>query len=159
MSTKKNNGDSVLLASAALLGGAVLLSASGAFDRTARAEMSSAAGGYTAMTTDGGTDEVLVVTDDRTESLMVFQVVSGKRLELVAKHGGEVRFIHAHRQSAAKPSDPGSRIWKAVGRWGEEELGLSSGPPGYHIGNGLPLPTAWDPRIADTPYSWRVRGY
>jgi len=80
-------------------------------------------------------------------------------VELVAKHGGEVRFIHAHRQSAAKPSDPGSRIWKAVGRWGEEELGLSSGPPGYHIGNGLPLPTAWDPRIADTPYSWRVRGY
>lgn len=100
MSTKKNNGDSVLLASAALLGGAVLLSASGAFEGTARAEMSAAAGGYTAMTTDGGTNEVLVVTDDRTESLMVFQVVSGKRLELVAKHELPELFRDARAQFA-----------------------------------------------------------
>ncbi|MFT5424144.1 MAG: hypothetical protein ACI89L_001937 [Phycisphaerales bacterium] len=78
--------DGWLWASAAALVALVLLATTGAFDRSAYAEMTAATGGYAAVTTDGGSDEVLVVTDDRTESLMVYQVLSGKKLELLAKH-------------------------------------------------------------------------
>lgn len=64
-------------------------------------------------------------------------------IALVAENGGEIRYIHAHRQaSKSKISDPGSRIWKAVGKWAVEELGLSAGPPGWTSG-GTPLPDAW----------------
>ncbi|MFG0307089.1 MAG: hypothetical protein ACF8Q5_12835 [Phycisphaerales bacterium JB040] len=100
MSRKHSNQESALWASAAILGGAVLLASSGAFEGQARAEMTASAGGYTTMTTDGGADEVLVVTDDRTESLMVFQVVSGKRLELLAKHSLPELFRDARAQYA-----------------------------------------------------------
>lgn len=78
--------DGWLWASAAALTAIVLLATTGAFNRTAYAEMTATTGGYTALTTDGGSDEVLVVTDDRSESLMVYQVLSGKKLELLAKH-------------------------------------------------------------------------
>jgi len=79
-------GDGWLWASAAALTALVLLATTGAFDRSAHAEMTATTGGYTALTTDGGSDEVLVVTDDRSESLMVYQVLSGKKLELLDKH-------------------------------------------------------------------------
>ena len=89
-----------LWASAAGLTAAVLLATAGAFDRPAMAEMTAAVGGYAAVTTDGGTDEVLVVTDNRTESLMAYQVLSGKRLELLAKHSLPELFRDARVQFA-----------------------------------------------------------
>lgn len=84
--TPARGSDGWLWASAAALSALVLLATTGAFDRSAHAEMTATTGGYSALTTDGGSDEVLVVTDDRSESLMVYQVLSGKKLELLAKH-------------------------------------------------------------------------
>lgn len=84
--TAPGKSDGWLWASAAALTAIVLLATTGAFNRTAYAEMTATTGGYAALTTDGGSDEVLIVTDDRSESLMVYQVLSGKKLELLAKH-------------------------------------------------------------------------
>lgn len=53
----------------------------GVMDNTAYAEMAVSENGYTMMTTDGGTDEVLVVVDSREEMIMVYRVApaSGKQ--------------------------------------------------------------------------------
>ena len=96
-----SRGDGWLWASAAALTGAVLLAASGAFDRTAYAEMATVSGGLSAMTTDGGNDEILVLTDDRSEALMVYQVASGKRLDLLARQDLPAMFRDARVQFAA----------------------------------------------------------
>jgi hypothetical protein len=77
-------------------------------------------------------------------------------VELVAASGGRLQFVHAHRQSANKPSDPGSRIWKEVGLWAQEECGLTSGPTGWCLKGGHPIPAAWDPRCDGVRYSKRV---
>lgn len=77
---------------------------------------------------------------------------------LVAENGGKIEFIHAHRQSSkSRVSDPGSRIWKAVGVWAIEELGLSSGPPGWKAG-GTALPDAWTGEPNGVRYNWRTDG-
>ena len=101
MRTKNNDG--WLWASAAGLTAIIMLASTGAFDRTARAEMTAAVGGYNTLTTDGGTDEVLVITDDRTESLMVYQVLSGKKFELLAKHELPELFRDARVQFVGQP--------------------------------------------------------
>jgi hypothetical protein len=91
-------------------------------------------------------------------------------VETVAARGGEVRYVHAHRQThAGKPSDPGELIWKGIGLWCQEELGLSDGGPGFYVphdrhkkagplsssaGPGRPIPTEWDDRRVNT-YDWR----
>lgn len=64
----------------------------------------------------------------------------------VQRHGGGVRYIHAHRQSSPeRQSDPGSRIWSEVGLWAQRELGLSDGGREFKVGGGLRIPEAWDP--------------
>jgi hypothetical protein len=64
----------------------------------------------------------------------------------VAKHGGKVSRLCAHRQSSdERQSDPGSRIWQEVGLWAQKELGLSDGGAGWVTGSGLAIPEAWDP--------------
>ncbi len=66
--------------------------------------------------------------------------------EEVARRGGQIKTIHAHRQAnALRQSDPGSRIWQEVGCWAQNELGLSDGGDGFRVGKGLALPAAWDP--------------
>lgn len=86
------------------------------------------------------------------------QVLAARRavefvVETVAAHGGCVRLIHAHRQSSSQRiSDPGSAIWKAVGLWAQEKLGLDDGGPGFTVGDGRPIPEAWDARRAGVPY-------
>jgi hypothetical protein len=91
----------------------------------------------------------------------VDQLEATKRLvryyvDRVAANGGKIQFIHAHRQSANKPGDPGSKIWGAVGVWAQDEFGLTTGDC---MGAGTPIPTAWDPRIKDVPYTRGYRGY
>ena len=79
-------------------------------------------------------------------------------VDLVAKHGGKIEFIHAHRQSSkSRVSDPGSRIWQACGVWAINELGLSAGPPGWSAG-GYALPDAWTGEPNGVRYSSRVDG-
>jgi hypothetical protein len=78
--------------------------------------------------------------------------------EQVEKHGGKIEFIHAHRQSTkSRVSDPGSRIWKAVGIWAQEELGLSCGPAGWSAG-GYPLPDVWTGEANGVRYNSRIDG-
>jgi len=48
----------------------------------ARAEMVSGSGGYTVMTADGGTDEVLLVLDERNEELFVYRVENQRSVDL-----------------------------------------------------------------------------
>jgi antitoxin (DNA-binding transcriptional repressor) of toxin-antitoxin stability system len=64
----------------------------------------------------------------------------------VARHGGQVARLVAHRQASAdRRGDPGSALWRAVAMPMFEELGLDDGGPGYQIGTGLAIPEAWDP--------------
>ena len=63
----------------------------------------------------------------------------------VRRHGGQVRFIHAHRQSSSqRQSDPGSRIWAEVGVWAQRELGLTDGGRDFKVGQGMRIPEEWD---------------
>lgn len=64
----------------------------------------------------------------------------------VAKNGGEIRALVAHRQSSKnRRNDPGSEIWQAVALPLHAELGLSDGGPGFTVG-GYPIPGEWDPK-------------
>jgi hypothetical protein len=65
---------------------------------------------------------------------------------VVAQNGGAVTALVAHRQaSKSRQSDPGSAIWQAVALPLHQELGLHDGGPGFTLGDGLPIPEAWDP--------------
>jgi hypothetical protein len=71
----------------------------------------------------------------------------------VADKGGKVTALVAHRQSSdTRRNDPGSAIWKAVALPMHAELGLSDGGPGFKIGNGRPIPEAWDPSRVGIKY-------
>lgn len=66
-------------------------------------------------------------------------------MEMVAAHGGEIKYIHAHRQSnETRLSDPGSAVWQAVGVWAQKRFGLSDGGEGYKLRDGNPIPREWD---------------
>lgn len=52
--------------------------------------------------------------------------------------------ILAHRQSSgSRENDPGPDIWYHVGQWGVDKYGLKDGGPGFKIGSGKPIPSAW----------------
>lgn len=72
--------------------------------------------------------------------------------DMVAAHGGQIRNILPHRVSSmTRRSDPGEAIWKGVGRWAQDTLGLSDGGPGF-VAGGRPIPEAWDPRYTGERY-------
>lgn len=81
-------------------------------------------------------------------------------INTVKEHGGEIKYIHAHRQGhSSRVSDPGSRIWQLVAVPIMEEFGLTSHPVGWKIGSGNPIPEAWDPKYgAGVNYTSRVKG-
>lgn len=71
----------------------------------------------------------------------------------IGRRGGEIKFIHAHRQTSdSRSSDPGSILWDAIGIWAQQNLGLSDGGVGKTWLKGLPIPEAWDPRAIGIPY-------
>ena len=71
----------------------------------------------------------------------------------VAKHGGEVKALVAHRQSSdSRRNDPGSALWKAVALPMHAELELSDGGVGFKLGAGYPIPESWDPRCTGLKY-------
>jgi hypothetical protein len=71
----------------------------------------------------------------------------------VAGNGGAIKFIHAHRQASdQRQSDPGSRLWKDVGLWAQQALGLTDGGREFTVGTGLRIPEAWDPARAGVAY-------
>lgn len=89
-------------------------------------------------------EERMAMEDPATDA----QIESTKKLvrhyvNLVKMNGGEVKYIHAHRQSSkSRRSDPGERVWREVGEWAKKELGLSDGGPGF-VNGGKPLPDEW----------------
>jgi hypothetical protein len=71
----------------------------------------------------------------------------------VKRHGGEITYIHAHRQSSGqRESDPGSHIWGGVGLWAQRELGLSDGGREFKTGTGTRIPQEWDPSRTGIKY-------
>ena len=63
----------------------------------------------------------------------------------VAQHGGRIKLLVAHRQSSVeRQSDPGSALWQQVAIPLHRAGLLTDGGPGYTVGNGLPIPEAWD---------------
>lgn len=102
--------------------------------------------------------------DVRAEEATDVQLAATRELiryyvDLVRENGGEIRYIHAHRQATKnRVSDPGSRIWMACGEWAREELGLEVGPPDFQIADGKPLPDAWTGRANGIRYNWQVDG-
>lgn len=58
-----------------------------------------------------------------------------------------ITHIYAHRQfSDQRRSDPGSAIWKEVGVWAQNEVGLQlKSRPDFTLDTGMPLPVEWDP--------------
>ena len=78
---------------------------------------------------------------------------------MAKENGGELEFIHAHRQATKnRVSDPGSRIWMACGEWARRVLGLKVGPADFKISDGKALPDAWTQRPNGIEYNWRVSG-
>lgn len=63
----------------------------------------------------------------------------------VAKNGGEVTRLVAHRQSSmTRQNDPGEAPWKGIALPMIAELGLNDGGDGY-VAGGRPIPVEWDP--------------
>lgn len=64
----------------------------------------------------------------------------------VARRGGEMTSIVAHRQASSdRRDDPGSEIWQKIGLAMKAELHLEDGGPGFKIDSGYPIPVEWDP--------------
>jgi hypothetical protein len=52
--------------------------------------------------------------------------------------------VVAHRQSSAsRENDPGPEVWRNVGQWAVDTLGLSDGGPGFKLPGGNPIPDDW----------------
>jgi len=72
-------------------------------------------------------------------------------VKVVEEMGGTMRFVVAHRQSAAsRISDPGEKVWKTIVLPIIEELGLSDGGEDYFLAgkdgrSGKPIPERWNP--------------
>lgn len=63
----------------------------------------------------------------------------------VARHGGKILQIVAHRQSSEnRRNDPGEEIWKRIALPMMQKLGLDSGGTGFKTGSGYPIPECWD---------------
>ncbi len=63
----------------------------------------------------------------------------------VARHGGRVEKLVAHRQASdQRQSDPGSALWQRVAMPLHTELGLTDGGLAYKVGRGYAIPERWD---------------
>lgn len=73
----------------------------------------------------------------------------------IARLGGEIKYVAAHRQSyGLKTSDPGALIWQGVASPILTEFGLKIGPTLPQKRHpGRPIPECWDPaRAPGVPY-------
>jgi len=72
------------------------------------------------------------------------QFEAGRALVRHLKNTMGLRRVVTHRQSyGTKENDPGPDIWREVGQWAVDRLGLSDGGHGFKIGSGKPIPDAW----------------
>jgi N-acetylmuramoyl-L-alanine amidase-like protein len=71
----------------------------------------------------------------------------------VARNGGSVHALVAHRQSSgSRENDPGEAIWKQVALPLHAELALDDGGVGFKLDDGYPIPEQWDPRCVGIKY-------
>lgn len=106
-----------------------------------------------------GDDRLAMAVEASDAQIMATRRLVRYYIDLVAQHGGRVRYVHAHRQSSkSRVSDPGSRIWREVGEWARREHGLMSGTPKWNAG-GYALPDVWTGANNGVRYSWKVSGF
>lgn len=86
------------------------------------------------------------------------QYESGKFLIQYLKTVIGIRNINAHRQSSnQRTNDPGPHIWKNVGEWAIQHLGLTDGGSNAKCGTGSPIDTRW--RTFDDSVVMKESGY
>ena len=94
-----------LWVSAGVLAALVVVQGAGLLDRAASAEMVSNKSGYAIMTTDGGSEEIAVVIDERNETLLVYSIENRRRVVLQDRQSLPEMFTRA-RQQAGHPARP-----------------------------------------------------
>lgn len=92
-----------LWVSAGVLAALTIVQGAGLIDRPAYAEMTASASGYRLMTTDGGSDELLVVIDDRNETLLVYRQENRQRISLVDRESLPDLFRRARAKAGLPP--------------------------------------------------------
>jgi hypothetical protein len=68
-------------------------------------------------------------------------------IEALKQQYPSITHIYAHRQwegADGKPNCPGPDIWRAIGRWAMNTLGLKDNGPGWHYDKGLAIPDSWE---------------
>ncbi len=91
----------------------------------------------------------LSVTDAQVESTL--EAIKWV-IDEVARHGGKVEYIHAHRQSStSRVSDPGEKVWKLIAIPAMERFGLKDGGKTFKLG-GWTIPEAWNPEYTGSKY-------
>ncbi len=88
-------GAPVLWGAAAVLAGLLIVQASRMGVGEARAEMVTRAGEFTVLTSESGSEEVLLVIDNRREQLLVYKVVNQSSLDHFARHDLARMFMDA----------------------------------------------------------------
>ena len=89
--------------SAGVLAALILVQGAGMLDSPAMGDMTTTQQSYSMMTTDGGTDEVLVLIDSRQESMLVYRVDSSNTLQLLKREQLDAMFSRARAQLAVRP--------------------------------------------------------
>ena len=73
--------------------------------------------------------------------------------QVVAQHGGKIKNLYAHRQTAAsRRADPGAELWQQVALPMLAELSLYDGGSTFKIDNGRPIPEAWNSAYVGNVY-------
>jgi hypothetical protein len=96
-------GGGWLWVSAGVLAALITVQGAGLLDSPAYAEMTTTSQSYSMMTTDGGTDEVLVVIDSRQESLLIYRVDSTNTLQLYKREQLDTMFTRARARLSPRP--------------------------------------------------------
>ncbi|MBL4590590.1 MAG: hypothetical protein JKY96_01385 [Phycisphaerales bacterium] len=92
-----------LWVSAGALAAMIVVQGSGLLDSMAYAEMSTTYQSYSMMTTDGGTDEILVILDSRQEAMLIYEVDSTNTLKLLKREQLDTMFASARAQHLPRP--------------------------------------------------------
>lgn len=92
-----------LWVSAGVLAALIVVQGAGILDTPAHAEMTSASGSYTMMTTDGGNDELLFVVDSGHESLLVYRTDRSQGMQLLEREDLAGLFTRARARAMGRP--------------------------------------------------------
>ena len=92
-----------LWVSAGVLASLIVVQGAGLLDSPAQAEMSSSSGAYTMMTTDGGTEQILVMVDSSQESLMVYRSDRNQGLQLLEREDLRGLFERSRARTFGRP--------------------------------------------------------